>query len=176
LSPDSIIGFFDEASPQTTANTVRRWSFGRPEVWKNTTKFKANTFGFYALNGVSVVDFLPHSKKEDICCFLRSIRNANPVGRIILILDNFRSHKARATMVQAEHLDIELIFLPPYSPDLNPIEYIWKSIKRVISDRFVKNLEDMRMIIARSFLDFSAKLSFARSWMDKFMGVISIDS
>jgi putative transposase len=79
-------------------------------------------------------------------------------------------------MVQAEHLDIELVFLPPYSPDLNPIEYIWKSIKRVISDRFVKNLEDMRMIIARSFLDFSEKLSFARSWMDKFMGVISIDS
>ena len=73
-------------------------------------------------------------------------------------------------------MDIELVFLPPYSPDLNPIEYIWKSIKRVISDRFVKNLEDMRMIIARSFLDFSTKLSFARSWMTKFLRVVSIDS
>jgi transposase len=171
-----MIGFLDEASPQTTANTVKRWSFGRPEIWKNTTKFKANTFGFYALNGVSIVDFLSHSKKEDVCCFLHSIRNANPIGRIVLILNNFRSHKARATIVQAERLDIDLVFLPPYSPDLNPIEYIWKSVKRVISDRFVKSLEDMRMIIARSFLEFSVKLTFARSWMAKFLGIVSIDS
>ena len=171
-----VIGFFDEASPQTTSNTVKRWSFGRPEIWKNTTKLKANTFGFYALNGVSVVDFLPHSKKEDICCFLRSIREANQVSRIILIMDNFRSHKARATMVQADCLNIELVFLPPYSPDLNPIEFIWKSVKRVISDKFVKSLEDMRMIVSRSFLDCSSKLSFARSWIAKFFWGIGIDS
>ena len=117
-----------------------------------------------------MVDFLPHSKKEDICFFLQTIRNANPVGRIILILDNFRSHIANATMVQAFRLDIDLVFLPPYSPDLNPIEYIWKSVKRVISDKFVKCLEDMRMIISRSFLDCSSRLSFARSWIAKFLG------
>jgi putative transposase len=128
------------------------------------------------LNGVSVVDFLPHSKKEDICSFLQTIRNANPSGHIVLVLDNFRSHKARATMVQADRLDIDLVFLPPYSPDLNPIEYIWKSVKRVVSDKFVKSLEDMRMIISRSFLDCSSRLSFARSWIAKFLGGISVDS
>ena len=122
------------------------------------------------MNGVSVIDFLPHSKKEDVCSFLRSIRNANPVGRIVLVLDNFRSHRARATMVQAERLDIDLVFLPPYSPDLNPIEYIWKSVKRVISDRLVKSLEEMRLTIARSFLDSSSKLTFARSWITRFLG------
>jgi putative transposase len=79
-------------------------------------------------------------------------------------------------MVHAERLDIDLVFLPPYSPDLNPIEYIWKSVKRVISDRFVKSLEDMRMVISRSFLDCSSRLSFARSWIAKFLGGISIDS
>ena len=79
-------------------------------------------------------------------------------------------------MVQAERLDIALVYLPPYSPDLNPIKYIWKSVKRVISDRFVKNLEEMKMVIARSFLEFSTRLSFARSWMSKFLGGVSIDS
>ena len=79
-------------------------------------------------------------------------------------------------MVQAERLDIDLVFLPPYSPDLNPIEYIWKSVKRVISNRFVKNLEDMREVIVRSFIECSSTLSFARSWMTKFLGGISIDS
>jgi len=46
-----------------------------------------------------------------------------------MILDNFRSHGANATMEFAKENDIELVFLPPYSPHLNPIEYIWKSIK-----------------------------------------------
>jgi len=62
-----IIGFFDGASPQTTANTQRFWPFGKPIVCKNSTKYKANMFGFYALNGNSVVDFEKNSKKESIC-------------------------------------------------------------------------------------------------------------
>ena len=41
---------------------------------------------------------------------------------------------------EAERLGIELVFLPPYSLELNPIEYIWKSIKKVISTTFVQNV------------------------------------
>jgi len=47
---------------------------------------------------------------------------------------------------------------------------------RVISGRFVKNLKEMKMVIARSFLKFSTRLSFVRSWMSKFLGGVSIDS
>ena len=47
-----IIGFLDETSPQLNANTQRLWSFNnKPSVKKNTTKMRANTFGFYAING-----------------------------------------------------------------------------------------------------------------------------
>lgn len=108
------------------------WCFGRPEISKNTTKMKANTFGFYPINGKPVVDFKDHSKKEDVCDFLHSIRENNPNGEIILVLDNFSSHHAAVTKEAASDLSIRLVFLPPYSTDLNPIEFIWKSIKRVI--------------------------------------------
>jgi len=73
-----VIGFLDETSPQTTANTQRFWSSGHPKLIKNTTKFRANTFGFYSINGCSVLEFHEHSKKEDVCEFLQSIRNMNP--------------------------------------------------------------------------------------------------
>ena len=62
----SIIGFFDESAPQTTANTIRVWSFRKPVIIKDTSKYRANTFGFYSLNGRSVVDFQDHSRKENI--------------------------------------------------------------------------------------------------------------
>jgi len=54
--------------------------------------------------------------------------------------DNFRSHHAIETREFARKEHIELVYLPPYSPDLNPIEYIWKRIKRIVSATFVKDL------------------------------------
>lgn len=48
----------------------------------------------------------------------------NPDGDIVIILDNFRSHHANRTREFAEANRIQLVFLPPYSPDLNPIEFI----------------------------------------------------
>ncbi|MCL0041449.1 transposase, partial [Dehalococcoidia bacterium] len=59
--------------------------------------------------------------------------------------------------------------LPPYSPDLNPIEYIWKSIKRIISTMFIRHIDEMRNIIKEAFYRLSQKLSFAAQWIDKFL-------
>ena len=64
---------------------MRLWGFQKPEFIKNTTRLKANAFGFYALNGRSVVDFKEHSKKEDVIEFLYKIRINNPDKEIILI-------------------------------------------------------------------------------------------
>jgi len=90
----------------------------------------ANTFGFYAIKGHSTIEFKENSKKEDITEFIKQIRTINPYWRIMIILDNFRSHHAKLTTETAKKLNIDLIFIPPYSPHLNPIEYIWKTIKR----------------------------------------------
>ena len=65
---------------------------------------------------------------------------------------------------------IILVFLPPYSPDLNPIEYIWKSIKRIISRTFIRDLDHMKQIIVDAFKKYSGMLSFARAWITKFLG------
>lgn len=61
---DTVIEFLDETAPQTTANTQRLWSFGKPTICKNTSKLRANTFGFYALNRNSIIDFEPNSKER----------------------------------------------------------------------------------------------------------------
>jgi transposase len=121
------------------------------------------------LNGNSVIEFKEHSKKEDVCEFLREIRFRNPEKMIIIILDNFSSHKTKDTLQCTEDCRMELVYLPPYSPDLNPIEFIWKSIKRIISRKFITNLDHMKNLIHESFLNYSSRLSFAKRWIEKFL-------
>jgi putative transposase len=169
IEENIIIGFIDEASPQTTSNTQKLWSFHKPEIVKNTDKYKANAFGFYPLNGVPVIEFKEESKTWEFCDFLRDIRMANPESTIIGISDNSRTHKTQDTLEFADELDINLVFLPPYSPDLNPIEFIWKSIKRIISQSFIKDAKHLKEIIESAFLKYAVKLSFARGWIEEFI-------
>lgn len=164
------IGFIDETSPQNTSNTVRVWSFGKPKCIKNTTKFKTNTIGFYAIKGESVKDFMVDSKKESVASFLEEIRKANQKYKaIVVVLDNFRSHTSKLVKDKAKELGIYLVFLPRYSPDLNPIEYIWKSIKRTLSKEFIKHIEHMKEHITRQWNTLSKRLSFAKAWISKFL-------
>jgi len=58
---------------QTTSNTQRCWYFEKSRMIKNTSKMKANTFGFYSINGNSTVDFKENSKTGAVCEFLHKI-------------------------------------------------------------------------------------------------------
>ena len=163
------LGFLDECSPQTGANTVRRWAFEKPMVVRDTTKYKANTFGFYAIGGVSVVRFKENSKKESVCSFLEDVRSNNPDHSMLLFLDNLRSHTAQATRRRAQELGITLVYLPPYSPDLNPIEQIWRCLKREISTAFFRSREEFLAVIEEAYRQLSARMSFAKGWILKFL-------
>jgi putative transposase len=164
------IGFIDETRPQNTANTVKVWSFERVTSIKNTTKFNTNTIGFYAIKGNSVSKFLDDSKAPSIAGFLNDIKASNDAYRaIVTITDNFSSHKSALVRQRAKDLGIYLVYLPSYSPNLNPIEFIWKSIKRVLSISFVPDLAEMRRIITESFCRFAGCKSYAGYWINKFI-------
>ena len=164
------LGFIDEARPQNTANTVKVWSFERVRSIKNSTKFNTNTIGFYAIKGSSVTKFLTDSKAPSIAGFLDDIKISNSAYKaIVAIIDNFSSHRSKIVMQKAKELDIYFVFLPAYSPDLNPIEFIWKSIKRVLSLSIVHDIEDMKHIIAESYCRFAELKSYAGYWINKFL-------
>lgn len=61
---------------------------------------------------------------------LKDIRKQNPKEIIFLLIDNFSSHKADDVKNLAKELNIELCYLPPYSPQLQPIEKVWYKNKR----------------------------------------------
>ncbi len=60
--------------------------------------------------------------KETIVEALEEIREQNPVGRILLVADNYSSHHAKLTRRRADELGIEFVFILTYSPTFNAIE------------------------------------------------------
>ncbi len=70
-----------------------------------------------------------------------------------LILDKAGYHCSKAVAEYAEKHHIKLHFLPPYSPNLNPIERLWKVMnEKVRNNRFFKSAKDFKEAI-NSFFD-----------------------
>jgi transposase len=67
---------------------------------------------------------------ETMCELLRKIAALRLTGPITLVLDNARYQRNAVVQALAKELEITLLFLPSYSPNLNLIERLWKFIKR----------------------------------------------
>lgn len=79
--------------------------------------------------------------------FLKKVIEKYPAGKTVMILDNARIHHAKLIQpfLEQNKNKIELVFLPPYSPDLNLIECLWKWLKeRVINNVFYKSVSEIR--------------------------------
>ncbi len=105
------------------------WSFDRTvQTEKQLVTFPWQSIGFYALTRQSVITFKERLVKDTIAEALEEIREQNPVGRILLVADNYGSHHAKLTQKRADELGIEFVSILPYSPTLNAIEPLWKSM------------------------------------------------
>ena len=89
---------------------------------------------------------------------------------ILLILDNAKIHHGNDVKIASEILNIELMYLPEYSPDLNPIEDLWRIIKSILYLSDYKNLDDLMSIVTEEFYEHVTSSSLYRGWIDEFMG------
>lgn len=67
-----------------------------------------------------------------------------------VVMDNASFHKSPKTRELIESVGCRLIFLPPYSPDLNPIEKFWGNMKRWIKDN-IHLVDSLYMSLGRFF-------------------------
>jgi putative transposase len=165
-----VFGFADEFAPQLHQNRARLWSLWPGKLRSvNTDRVSQSTFGFYALQGQSVVEFMANGKADSIKTMLQAVRAANPTAqRIVLIWDNARSHLDQKVQRLAWQLGIYLVALPPYSPNLNPIERIWKSLRYRLSQvGLIDSVTSLQVQIKAIFEELSQSHSFAKSWIEQ---------
>ncbi len=84
---------------------------------------------------------------------MRLVRKQHgPSGTVYLILDRAIYHRAEIVTKEVEKLIIKTRFLPAYSPNLNPIEWLWKVMNEKVRDnRLFKSAKDFRQEIDRFF-------------------------
>ena len=79
------------------------------------------------LNGVSFFLVLPYCNTDRMNVFLRELSAAYPEDQILLVCDGAAWHKTKFLDIP---VNIRLLFLPPATPEMNPIEQIWKEIRK----------------------------------------------
>ena len=71
--------------------------------------------------------------------FLNQLSEKNPEEFKVVILSNGAFHKGKALIVPK---NIFLLFLPPYSPELNPAELVWLNMKRKTTNVIYKTMDE----------------------------------
>ena len=62
----------------------------------------------------------------------------------VVVLDNLGSHKGKAARAAVRARGAHLIFLPPYSPDLNPIEQVFAKLKAALKAKAIRTVDALR--------------------------------
>lgn len=125
--------FCDEAAIRTDYHTGTTWApVGQTPVVRGTGERKSiNMISAISARGKLHFSFLDGNLNSALFIeYLKKLMNDIP-GPVFLVVDGYPSHKSKETLnfVRSTEGRLSLFFLPPYSPELNPDEWVWKSIK-----------------------------------------------
>jgi transposase len=90
---------------------------------------------------------LPKVNTEQMNVYLEKMAERYANRKILLILDGAGWHKSKDLVVPE---NIKIVILPPYSPELNPVERLWQHIKgSVLKNRIYERLQDLQPVVIR---------------------------
>ncbi len=100
---------------------------------------------FSPIDGSSFLLEMPLCNSDTFQIFLNEWSVKNPDELMIMVLDNGAFHKAIKLAIPD---NVALVFLPPYSPELNPAEKIWARFKRDFTNKLFKTLDALEEYLA----------------------------
>jgi len=160
LPKDETICFMDGVHPTHNVQPAYGWikKGVRKEIPANTGRMRLNLSG--------VIDIVSHNvlvredetlNAESTILFFQNVEKAYPtMKQIHVFCDNAPYYRNKMVTNYLETSKISLHFLPPYSPNLNPIERLWKWMKeRVIYNTYYPAFDDFRASVLGFFFALS---------------------
>ena len=136
--------FFDESRFGTHSRMGHGWfQKGSRTLIKKKLGFK-NFYLYSAVSPSSGDDFSLISPAVDSDCmnmFLQQMSKWLEARKALIVMDQAGWHKSKNLVIPS---NIKLFYLPPYSPELNPVERLWKHIKdNVLKNRVFESLDEL---------------------------------
>jgi transposase len=159
LDPRRLV-FIDETWTKTNMAPLRGWCRRGARLKAKVPHGHWQTMTFLAA--------LRHDRVDAPCLFDGPINGESFLAYVdqvltpilapgdIVIMDNLGSHKGQAVRAAIRKAGARLIFLPPYSPDLNPIEQVFAKLKTLLRKARARTIETMADAIRESLPHFQA--------------------
>jgi len=169
LKPGEIICFGDAVHPANQSQAVRGWILkGVEKTLQSTGKQqRLHIMGALDLNGMNI--FTREYKTVDadaVIDFFQQLEASSNASKIYMILDNARANKNKKLDEYLKKSRITPVYLPPYSPNLNPIERLWKIMRETkIHNQYYESSVEFFHEIRKFFTEDVPKK--ARHWKDR---------
>ena len=157
LGTDEALLFMDSAHPTQATKVSSGWiRKGLDKAVKTTgSRTRLNLVGAIRLGHLSeaVVEQYEKVNGDTIIDFFEKVKEQYSSQKTIhIVLDGAGYHKKKEVQETAEKLGIKLHYLPPYSPNLNPIERLWLVMnKHVRNNRYFESTKEFRQKITKFF-------------------------
>ena len=127
-----------------------------PVVNQAPTRKSIACFGAVSLQSGKFIHLMsPQFNAVTFEGYLRKlIRHRSRNKKMVVVLDNARYHHAKLLkpLLDRYQSHLELLFLPPYSPQLAPVERVWKLAKRLAThNRYFADLDELQTAIGHCF-------------------------
>ena len=133
-----------------------------PRGSRTSVPVKLGFKNFYVYSAVNVYrgdDFsfvMPNVDTECMNVFLSEMSKNLKDKEAICVMDGAGWHKSKALIVPK---NIEIIYLPPYSPELNPVEKLWQYMKsHIIKNKIYDNIDDLEEAVCSFIRGFDPNL------------------
>jgi transposase len=134
------------------------WSPKGQQVMIPTPAQPTKHYGIGAVNyhtGETVVLVKRHKRRKEIAELLEALLTKHPTGTIYVAWDNAGTHEDDEVemVVRAAAGRLVLLYLPTYSPWLNPIEMLWRQFRREVTHNELFQTVKSLLAAAREFFD-----------------------
>jgi len=153
VDPDCLV-FLDESGVTTEMTRRYGWAPGRERVWEAVPAGHWRTLTVLAAlttQGVLASMTIESPTDGDVfLAFLEQVLGPRLEPGHLVILDNLAAHKVEGVGQLIESRGAQLLYLPPYSPDFNPIEQAWSKLKQLLRGAKARLLDQLEPAVAHA--------------------------